>query len=102
MLTQFMTEANFKKKGFRSIATKILLQIIAKRGNILWSPLMSYEPNFDAMLVGFEQSKLGNRTVLTVTGSINSTFTQAYTNFEIFQNKDEKYAAMAKLLLECI
>jgi hypothetical protein len=38
MLTQVMLDTQFGKKGFQSIATKILLQIIAKRGNTLWVP----------------------------------------------------------------
>ena len=32
------TEATLRKKNLQSIATKILLQIIAKRGNTLWVP----------------------------------------------------------------
>ena len=32
------TEATMRKKNLLSIATKILLQIIAKRGNTLWVP----------------------------------------------------------------
>jgi hypothetical protein len=32
------TEATIRKKNMMSIATKILLQIIAKRGNTLWVP----------------------------------------------------------------
>jgi hypothetical protein len=38
MITQFTTEGTLSKKGFQSIATKILLQILAKRGNTLWVP----------------------------------------------------------------
>ena len=38
MLTQVVTEGTLKKKNLQSIATKILLQIVAKRGNTLWVP----------------------------------------------------------------
>jgi hypothetical protein len=48
-----MTEGTLRKKGLQSIATKILLQIIAKRGNILWVPRLSIDLEFSAMLVGF-------------------------------------------------
>jgi hypothetical protein len=33
-----MTDATLRKKNLQSIATKVLLQIIAKRGNTLWVP----------------------------------------------------------------
>ena len=38
MLTQVVTEATLNKKNLQSVATKVLLQIIAKRGNTLWVP----------------------------------------------------------------
>ncbi len=38
IVTQVVTELTLRKKGFLSIATKILLQVIAKRGNTLWVP----------------------------------------------------------------
>ena len=48
-----MTEGTLRKKGLQSIATKVLLQMIAKRGNILWVPRISIDLEFSAMLVGF-------------------------------------------------
>jgi len=33
-----MTEAKLRNKNAQSICTKVLLQIIAKRGNTLWVP----------------------------------------------------------------
>lgn len=41
IVTQVVVEQTLRKKGVQSIATKILLQIIAKRGNILWNPRIS-------------------------------------------------------------
>lgn len=38
IVCQMATEATLRKKNLQSIATKILLQIIAKRGNTLWVP----------------------------------------------------------------
>ncbi len=38
IVTQIVTDITLRKKGIQSIATKILLQIIAKRGNTLWVP----------------------------------------------------------------
>lgn len=40
MVCQITTEGTLRKKNLQSIATKILLQIIAKRGNTLWVPRM--------------------------------------------------------------
>lgn len=51
--TQMCTEGTLRKKGIQSIATKILLQIIAKRGNVLWSPTPKSSIDLDVMLVGF-------------------------------------------------
>jgi len=35
---QVALESLLKKKNFQSIATKLLLQILVKRGNVLWVP----------------------------------------------------------------
>ena len=38
IICQVATEGTLRKKNFKSIATKILLQMVAKRGNTLWVP----------------------------------------------------------------
>jgi argonaute-like protein implicated in RNA metabolism and viral defense len=38
MICQIVTDGTLRKKNLQSIATKVLLQIIAKRGNTLWVP----------------------------------------------------------------
>lgn len=38
IVTQVFTDAKLRNKNIQSIATKVLLQIIAKRGNTLWVP----------------------------------------------------------------
>lgn len=38
LVTQVITDGTMRKKNLQSIATKVLLQIIAKRGNVLWMP----------------------------------------------------------------
>jgi hypothetical protein len=57
MLTQVMVENLLSKKGFQSIATKILLQVLAKRGNTLWVPKPICNVQ-NTMLVGFDSCKL--------------------------------------------
>jgi argonaute-like protein implicated in RNA metabolism and viral defense len=41
IISQVITEYTLRKKNIQSIATKVLLQIIAKRGNILWVPQLT-------------------------------------------------------------
>ena len=41
MISQFVVESTLKKKGVQSVHTKLLLQMLAKRGNILWVPSYS-------------------------------------------------------------
>ncbi|XP_031505882.1 uncharacterized protein LOC116268318 [Nymphaea colorata] len=38
ILTQVMTDLTLRRRSLMSIATKVLLQIVAKRGNTLWVP----------------------------------------------------------------
>jgi len=59
IVTQVATEATMRKKNLQSVATKILLQIIAKRGNILWVPKPLCKPD-KMMQVGFDTAKVGS------------------------------------------
>ena len=56
MLTQVVTDGTLRKKNLQSIATKVLLQIIAKRGNTLWVPKTLREV-YSAMLIAFDTAK---------------------------------------------
>ena len=76
VVTQCMTEMTLRKKNLQSIATKVLLQIIVKRGNILWRPTLSMD--FSGMLVGFEQTKVGKGICLTLCSTINTAFNMIY------------------------
>lgn len=93
-----VTEGTLRKKGLQSIATKVLLQIIAKRGNILWVPRISIDLQFSAMLVGFEQAKVGDKTILAMCATINSTYSLVYTSTTTYQGAENKYLAMRVLL----
>jgi hypothetical protein len=78
MVCQVFTEGKLKNKNAQSICTKVLLQIIAKRGNTLWVPKTRGKLE-DVMLVGIDNAKLdGNRNVLAACGTVNSTFTSVY------------------------
>lgn len=58
IISQVATERTMRKKNLQSIATKILLQIIAKRGNTLWVPKLNFEVN-DIMMTSFDSGSLG-------------------------------------------
>ena len=102
IVTQCVTEATLRKKGLQSIATKILLQIIAKRGNILWVPQMSNELEMSVMLVGFEQAKVKNKTLMACCATINSTFTLVHTSTKIYEGNENKYKTMSDLLIAAV
>jgi argonaute-like protein implicated in RNA metabolism and viral defense len=78
MVCQVATDGVLRKKNAQSIATKILLQIIAKKGNTLWVP--QFKANIDnAMLVGMDNASLhGDKFILAACGTVNSTFTSVY------------------------
>ena len=78
MVTQVVTEATLNKKNLQSVATKVLLQIIAKRGNTLWIPEIDSSIK-ETMLLGFDSAKCGNGTVLSASSTLSSTFSSIYT-----------------------
>lgn len=79
LVCQVACEATLRKKNAQSIATKILLQIIAKRGNTLWVPKSKAKVE-DAMLIGIDSATLpGGKNIIAACGTVNSTFTSIYT-----------------------
>lgn len=68
IVSQCVVENTLKKKNLQSVATKLLLQMIAKRGNILWVPKMTGRIN-DAMIMAFDNAKgrVGNSIVCCAT-----------------------------------
>lgn len=79
MVCQVACESTLRKKNAQSIATKILLQIIAKRGNTLWVPKTQSKIS-DIMLIGIDNGPIsGGKNILTACGTVNSTFTSIYT-----------------------
>lgn len=98
MLTQVMVDTQFGKKGFQSIATKILLQIIAKRGNTLWVPRPLCEIE-GCMLVGFDSCKVQKGTLMAICATINSTFSSVFSATRVFGDNSEKFNKMKELLM---
>lgn len=94
-VTQMMTEGTLRKKNLQSIATKVLLQIIAKRGNTLWVPKLNCTlPK--TMLLAFDTAKGPSGTLLALCATLNSTFTSLYSAHRPFSNEG-KFKAMLEL-----
>lgn len=93
MLTQIMVDAQFQKKGFQSIATKILLQMLAKRGNILWVPRPQCEIE-NIMLIAYDTAKCKSQTMISLCATINSTFSSIFSATRLFQDNNDKYGKM--------
>lgn len=73
IVCQIATEGTLRKKNFRSIATKILLQMIAKRGNTLWVPESAMKME-KVMMAAFDTAKMGNKNVISGVATMNSTY----------------------------
>ena len=101
VISQCAVESTLKKKNLQSIATKILLQMIAKRGNILWVPKLSTSLK-DTMIMAFDKAKASRSTVLSCCATINETFSSIFSKTASFQSDEEKFQAMKKASLEII
>jgi len=51
------------------------------------------------MLVAFDQTKIGSKTMLAICATINSTFSLVYTCTKIFEGNENKFKMMEILLL---
>jgi hypothetical protein len=81
IITQVLTDIKLRNKNMQSIATKVLLQIIAKRGNTLWVPKPTCKID-SSMLVAFDSAKMGAKTLLALCATINSTFSSIYSSIK--------------------
>jgi len=93
------TETTLRKKNIQSIATKILLQIIAKRGNTLWVPKIP--PNLgETMMIAFESAKAGSNTTLAMCATVSSVFSSIYSTTMSYSSIDSKFNVMVNLTLK--
>jgi hypothetical protein len=99
IICQITTEGTLRKKNLQSIATKILLQIIAKRGNTLWVPkIPSGLPA--TMMVAFESAKSGSVTTVSMCATLNSTFTSIFSRTSILKGSDNKFTLLGSLAMQ--
>lgn len=99
IVCQMTTEGTLKKNNLRSIATKILLQIIAKRGNTLWVPKIPKSTS-SLMMVAFETAKAGRETTLAMCSTLNSAFSSIFSRTETFDMSEKKFASMLNLTMK--
>ena len=76
--------------------------MMAKRGNVLWVPSPDHSIECSMMIVGFETAKIENKTVLSISATINSTFTLCFTSTKIYEGSENKFKAMQELLGQAI
>jgi hypothetical protein len=85
IITQVVIDGTLRKKNIQSISTKVLLQIIAKRGNTLWVPKLTFTVE-NIMLCAFDHAKLGgNNLVLSMCATLNSTFSSIFSTSATYQ-----------------
>lgn len=101
MISQVFTDGKLRNKNAQSIATKVLLQIIAKRGNTLWAPRINSKVS-DVMLIGVDNAAIKNSNVIAACGTVNSTFTSIYTKTVKYNNITQKFSAINTAVLNII
>ena len=107
IITQCVLDSTLRKKGAQSIHTKLLLQMAAKRGNILWAPTYSEAMNTvldKVMMVGIDGGSKAGTKMMAACGSMNSTHTAYASATKVLgQDKnDQKYQAMLEVTLQCV
>lgn len=85
IVSQCVVDSTLRKKNLQSIATKLLLQIIAKRGNVLWVPKMTGKL-VDTMVMAFDTAKGCGKNILSCCGTINETFSEYCTKTSVFSS----------------
>lgn len=87
IVTQMTLESTMNKKGFNSIATKILIQIAVKVGNTPWIPEPPKGISEKIMIMGIDSStdkEARNQSVVGICCTVDSKFSQFFStvNYE--------------------
>ena len=101
VICQIALEPTLRKKNVQSICTKILLQIIAKRGNTLWVP------NFNGklaktMIIGFDNAPVKGQNILGMCATVNSTFTSIISKNKVYDGFENKFGTMVEMILQAL
>ena len=101
IICQVVVDRTLQRKGNQSIATKLLLQIIAKRGNTLWVP--KGQAKFDnVMIMAFDVAKCRNSYIMSVVATVNSTFTSIFSKTADFKNSNDRFQPMFTLYVKAL
>jgi hypothetical protein len=90
IVSQCIVDKTLKKNNAQSVATKILLQMIAKRGNILWVPKTTGKIN-DTMIMAFDNAKGSFGNSIVCCASVNDTFSSYFSKTSKFNNNEDKF-----------
>lgn len=101
IVCQITTEPTLRKNGFRSIATKILLQLIAKRGNTLWVPESTLKLS-RTMLCAFDSANNKGKNELAGVATINSTFSSICSKMDVYTDINSKMICMLGIMLKLV
>jgi hypothetical protein len=106
IVTQFVTDGTLRRKsGAQSVHTKLLLQMIAKRGNILWVPSYQEEMNNaldKTMLMGVDTASKGGVSVMAACGTVNSSFSLMASATAPNEGNEKKFNNMLTVATQCI
>lgn len=101
IVCQITTEGTLRKKNLQSIATKILLQIIAKRGNTLWVPKIP-QGLPPTMMIAFESCKSNSKNTIAMCATVNSTFSSIMSRVDSYTQNENKFSTMTKLAIQAV
>lgn len=101
VVSQIACESTLGKKNVQSIATKILLQIIAKKGNILWVPSVSPQIK-NTMIAAFDNAAIGGNPVVSCCATFNETFSRVFSNSHPYSSNEDKMKQMSILLYKSL
>lgn len=102
MVSQVFTDGKLRNKNAQSIATKVLLQILAKRGNTLWVPKLKSKVS-DTMIIGIDNASLGgSKNIIAACGTVNSSFTSIYSKTVKYSDINDKFGAINTAVLSIL
>jgi len=90
IVNQCILDKTLKKQNAQSVATKLLLQMIAKRGNVLWVPKTTGKV-YDTMIMAFDNSKGMYGNSIVCCASVNDTFSSYFSKTSKYNNNEDKF-----------
>jgi aubergine-like protein len=102
ILSQIVLTSTLEKKGYKSICSKLVQQIIVKVGSKLWVPELSKKLPQNLMLVGADicYDRINkSRSVVAFCASLDSTFTKYY-NRVVFQKRGKDIIENVRVLFK--